>query len=118
MPKLFLLLGWGAAVRVFRVHCLPSDPVLMCGRAGNHWHVGKKQKYSHSFEKVDSERNENIGWRTDDWRLRLGGRKVRGVHNVLHAKGASGVWSSAMLLSKFYPSSRLGVSPTKRSFRV
>lgn len=59
MPKLFLLLGWGAAVLVFGVHCLPSDPVLMCGRAGNHWHVGKKQKYSHAFEKVDSERNEN-----------------------------------------------------------
>lgn len=57
--------------------------------------------HSHSFEKVDSERNENMGWRTADWRLRLGGRKVRGVHNVLNAKGASGVWSSAMLLSKF-----------------
>lgn len=62
-----------------------------------------KAMYSHSFEKVDSERNENIGWRTDDWRLRLGGRKIRGVHNVLHAKGVSGVRSSAVLRSKVYP---------------
>lgn len=29
-----------------------------------------------SFETLDNERNENIGWRTGDWRPSLGGEKL------------------------------------------